>query len=65
MDVTHKSTAPSLSDINKMDIESLKTLWADISMPSRKSPLCYETARGKHAANIKRAFNAVVRRLNN
>ena len=54
---------PSITEINKMSVESLKALWADISMPSRKSPLAYETAKGKEAAAIKRVFNAVVKKL--
>jgi len=56
-------TLPSISEIHQMDTEALQNLWADISMPSRKSPLAYETAKGKEAAAIKRVFNAVVKKL--
>jgi len=52
-----------MSEIKNMDTKTLKSLWADISMPSRKSPLAYETAKGKEASAIKRVFNAVVKRL--
>lgn len=54
---------PSIPDIQKMGLDDLKNLWADITMPSRKSPLCYEAAKGKDAIAIKRAFKATVKRL--
>ena len=57
-------TLPSLSEVETMPIESVSVLWADICMPSRRSPLNYENARGKQAAAIKRVFNAAVKRLN-
>jgi hypothetical protein len=57
------TTLPSIAEIKKMPIEAVAIVWADICMPSRKSPLNYEAAKGKEAAAIKRVFNAAVKRM--